>query len=295
MIRIPALTEKTQKRMLLIPALIVLAAFTTLPYIMTFVLGLFKYDAANLGANRFIGLNNYIDAMKDARFWNSLRVTVLFVTTSVAIEVVLGIAIAVLFNGLPKGRGLFQSLLLVPMVVPPIVVGLNWKLLLDPNYGIINYFFSLLGIPQQVWLSDPTWAIFALAIVDVWQYTPFIALLTLAILVALPRDPYEAAYLDGANPAQMFRFITLPLMRQGLTIIIMLRVIECFKDFAKVYTLTSGGPGIATETLNFYVYINGFEFYKLGYSSALAIILFAIILVVSIFLMRKTTAQEKMQ
>jgi multiple sugar transport system permease protein len=221
MIRIPALTEKTQKRMLLIPALIVLAAFTTLPYIMTFVLGLFKYDAANLGA--------------------------------------------------------------------------NWKLLLDPNYGIINYFFSLLGIPQQVWLSDPTWAIFALAIVDVWQYTPFIALLTLAILVALPRDPYEAAYLDGANPAQMFRFITLPLMRQGLTIIIMLRVIECFKDFAKVYTLTSGGPGIATETLNFYVYINGFEFYKLGYSSALAIILFAIILVVSIFLMRKTTAQEKMQ
>ena len=167
MIRIPALTEKTQKRMLLIPALIVLAAFTTLPYIMTFVLGLFKYDAANLGANRFIGLNNYIDAIKDARFWNSLRVTVLFVTTSVAIEVVLGIAIAVLFNGLPKGRGLFQSLLLVPMVVPPIVVGLNWKLLLDPNYGIINYFFSLLGIPQQVWLSDPTWAIFALAIVEI--------------------------------------------------------------------------------------------------------------------------------
>ena len=295
MFRLPSLTEKTEKRMLLVPAIAVLAVFTTLPYLMTFVLGLFKYDAANPAGNRFIAFDNYIAAMQDGRFWNSLRVTLFFVAFAVAIEVVLGIAIAVLFNGLPKGRGLFQSLLLVPMVVPPIVVGLNWKLLLDPNYGIINYFFSLLNIPPQVWLSDPKWAIFALAAVDVWQYTPFIALLTLAILVSLPRDPYEAAILEGATPWQMFRFITFPLMQAGLTIIVMLRIIECFKDFAKVYTLTSGGPGISTETLNFYVYINGFEFYKLGYSSALAIILFAIILVISIFLMRRTSAQEKMQ
>lgn len=281
-----SLSEKSEKKLLLVPAIIMLAIFTSLPYLMTLVLGLFRYDAANPSATKFLGMKNYIDALSDPRFWNSILVTGKFVLASVSIEVVLGMSIALLFKELPKGRGIFQSVLLVPMVVPPIVVGLNWKLLLDPNYGIINWFFSSLHIPQQLWLSNPNSAIFALSIVDVWQYTPFVALLSLAILMALPKEPYEAAIMEGANSFQILTKITIPLMRSGLTIIIMLRLIECFKDFAKIYTLTSGGPGISTETLNFYVYINAFENYKLGYSSALAIILFAIIILFSIALMR---------
>lgn len=280
------LSEKGEKKMLLIPTIVVLALFTTLPYVMTFVLGLFNYDAANPSAIRFIGLRNYGDAISDPRFWNSLIVTAKFVIASVSIELILGLSIALLFKGLPRGRGIFQSILLVPMVIPPIVVGLNWKLLLDPNYGVINWIFSVLRIPQQVWLSNPQSAIFALSLVDIWQYTPFVALLSLSILVALPNDPYEAAILDGANSVQILFKITIPLMRSGLTIIVMLRLIECFKDFAKIYTLTSGGPGIATETLNFYVYLNAFESYKLGYSSALAIILFSIIIFFSVLMMR---------
>ena len=286
------ISEKNEKKLLLVPAILVLALFTTLPYAMTFILSLFSYDAANPAMNHFRGMQNYIDALKDMRFWNSLAVTAKFVIASVSAELILGMLIALLLKSLPRGRGLLQSILLVPMVVPPIVVGLNWKLLLDPNYGIINWIFSVLNIAPQVWLSKPESAIFALALVDIWQYTPFVALLSLAILVALPSDPYEAAILDGANPFQVLFMITIPLMKSGLAIIAMLRLIECFKDFAKIYTLTSGGPGVATETLNFYVYLNAFENYKLGYSSALAIILFAIIIVISIFLIKKANKKD---
>ncbi|MCX7028239.1 MAG: sugar ABC transporter permease [Spirochaetes bacterium] len=290
-----AVSEQSEKRILLIPAIVVLALFTTLPYLMTFVLGLFRYDAGNPFNNKFIGLKNFLDAVQDDRFWNSLKVTAIFVGTAVPIEFLLGLGIALLLNSLPRGRGFFQSILLIPMVMPPIVVGLNWKLLYDPNYGIINYLFSVLGLPPQIWLSDPRWAILALAAVDIWQYTPFIALLSLAILVTLPKEPYEAASLEGASFFIVFRKITLPMIKSGLTIIVMLRIIEAFKDFAKIYTLTSGGPGISTETLNYYVYLNGFEFYKLGYSSALSIVLFVLVIGFSYLLIRKANllnAQE---
>ncbi len=280
-------SEDFDKKLLLIPAVIVLALFTTMPYLMTFVLGLFRYDAGNIANNRFLGFGNYINAVLDPRFWNSFKVTIIFVGGSVIIEAIFGLLIALLLNSLPKGKAFFQSLLLIPMVVPPIVVGLNWKLLYDPNYGIINWIFSQFGLPQQAWLSDPHKAIFALIFVDVWEYTPFIALLTLAILVNLPKEPYEAASLEGAPFYIVFKDITFPMIKSGLFIILMLRIIDAFKDFAKIYTLTSGGPGISTETLNYYIYLNGFEYYKLGYSSALSIVLFALVLLISIVLMKR--------
>jgi multiple sugar transport system permease protein len=286
------ISERNEKRLLIAPTIIVLALFTTLPYVMTLVLGLFHIDAANMPATRFIGLKNYYQAFIDTRFWNSILVTGKFVVVSVFFEVVFGVGVALLFKSLPRGRGIFQSILLIPMVVPPIVVGLDWRLLLDANYGVINWLLPLIGLQPQVWLSDPSKAIYSLAMVDIWQYTPFVALLSLAILVALPKEPYEAAELEGANYFQILTQITLPLMKSGLRIIIMLRFIECFKDFGKIYTLTAGGPGISTETLNFYVYINAFENYKLGYSSALAIILFILIMSISVF-MNKNKRNKK--
>lgn len=267
-------SEKKEKLMLILPIIIVLLVFTTFPYIMTLVLGFFKLDMADPGGTRFLGLLNYFNAFTDQRFWNSLKVSTYFVCVATMVEIIFGVGLALLLQQLNRGRALYQSLLLIPMVVPPIVVGLNWRMLYDPNYGMINYFFKLLGLPGQTWLSQPGYALPALLVVDIWQYTPFVTLLVLALLMNLPEEQYEAARIDGASEWQMTWLITLPMIKTGLTVVATLRAIEAFKEFAKIYTLTSGGPGIATETLNYFVYLTGFEQYKLGYSSALAMILF---------------------
>jgi multiple sugar transport system permease protein len=268
------LSEKREKLMLILPIIIVLLVFTTFPYLMTLILGLFKFDMADPGGTRFLGMQNYINAFTDPRFWNSLKVSAYFVCVGTVIELVFGVGLALLLQQLKRGRAVFQSLLLIPMVVPPIVVGLNWRMLYDPNYGMINYVFKLLGIHAQTWLSQPQYALPALLVVDIWQYTPFVTLLVLALLMNLPEEQYEAAKIDGASGWQMTWRITIPMIKTGLTVVSTLRAIEAFKEFAKIYTLTSGGPGISTETLNYFVYLTGFEQYKLGYSSALATILF---------------------
>ncbi|MGD8401801.1 MAG: sugar ABC transporter permease [Bacillota bacterium] len=287
------MTEKTEKMLLVLPIIIVLLLFTTFPYLMTLILGFFKLDMADPAGTRFLGLLNYINVFFDPRFWNSIMVSTYFVSVATCIELLFGVALALLLQQINRGRAVFQSLLLIPMVVPPIVVGLNWRMLYDPSYGMINYFLKLLGLPMQTWLSQPQYALSALLVVDVWQYTPFVTLLVLALLMNLPEDQYEAAKIDGASGWQMIWAITLPMIKTGLTVVATLRAIEAFKEFAKIYTLTSGGPGIATETLNYYVYITGFEHYKLGYSSALATILFICAIGFSILLLMLNKASSE--
>ncbi|TCL76551.1 multiple sugar transport system permease protein [Hydrogenispora ethanolica] len=288
-----SLTENHEKVLLVLPIVVVLLLFTTFPYLMTLILGFFKVDMANPGGNRFLGLLNYINVFSDPRFWNSMKVSAVFVSVGTILELIFGVALALLLQQLNRRRAIYQSLLLIPMVVPPIVVGLNWRMLYDPNYGIINYFFSLLNIPPQTWLSQPLFALPALLVVDIWQYTPFVTLLVLALLMNLPEDQYEAARIDGASGWQMTWHITIPMIKAGLTVVATLRAIEAFREFAKIYTLTSGGPGIATETLNYYVYITGFEQYRVGYSSALATILFtcAIGFTLLMLLLTKTSSE----
>ena len=287
-----SMSENKEKLLLVLPAIVVLVVFTTFPYLMTFVLGFFKLDLADPAGPKFYGLKNYVTALYDSRFWNSVRTTAIYVSVATCVEMVLGVALALLVRGLKRGRGIYQSLLLIPMVVPPIVVGLNWRLLYDANYGFINYLFSVLRLSPQTWLSQSQYALMALLIVDFWQYTPFVTLLVLAQLMSLPDEPYEACKIDGASAWQTIKFVTLPMIKPGLGVVATLRAIEAFKEFAKIYVLTSGGPGTATETLNFYVYTTGFDYYQLGYSSALATILFASALALSAVLLRANKASS---
>jgi len=273
--KILSMLRKREKLLFILPVLIILLVFTTFPYIINLILGCFHMDLSNPVGNRFIGLQNFVKAVNDFRFWNSIKISGIYVFVTTMVELVLGVAIAILFHKLTWGRGFFQSLLLIPMVIPPVVVGLNWRMLYDANYGIVNYFFSLFGLAPQAWLAQSQYALMAVLFVDFWQYTPFVILLTLGLLTSLPEEQYEAARIDGASGWQLTWRITLPMIKNGLTVVATLRAIEAFKEFAKIYLMTSGGPGTATETLNYYVYQTGFEYFNIGYSSALAAILFA--------------------
>jgi multiple sugar transport system permease protein len=267
--------KKRERLLFILPVIIILLIFTTFPYIINVILGCFHMDLSNPVGNRYIGLQNFINAFGDSRFWNSISVSGIYVFVATIMELIFGVAIALLFHKLTWGRGFFQSLLLIPMVIPPVVVGLNWRMLYDANYGIINYFLNLLGLPSQAWLAQSQYALLAVLFVDFWQYTPFVILLTSGLLASLPEEQYEAALIDGATGWQLTWKITLPMIKNGLTVVATLRAIEAFKEFAKIYLMTNGGPGTATETLNYYVYQTGFEYFNIGYSSALAAILFA--------------------
>jgi multiple sugar transport system permease protein len=180
-----------------------------------------------------------------------------------------------------------RALLIVPMMVTPVVVGVIWRMALNPDYGVINYLLSLLHVAGPDWLSSPSLAMVSIVLTDVWLSTPFVTIIIIAGISSLPRDPFEAAKVDGANAFQSFFYITLPLLKPVIWVAVMFRLIDSFKRFDSIFIMTGGGPGIATETLNLYAYNTAFFYMDTGYASALASFLFIIIAVVSIFTISK--------
>ncbi len=231
----------------------------------------------------FIGLDNYAKAIADPGFWHSLQLTVTLLVAALLIEVVLGIGLAVLLDQAFRGRRTALILLLLPMFVTNVVIGLIWRILLSFDYGVINWMLSLLGIDRVAWLGDPGLALWSLVIVDVWNTTAFVALLVLAGLAAVPDQPRQAARVDGASSWQVFRHITLPLLRPVIFVAVVWRTIDLFRIFDVVFSLTGGGPYNATETISLYAYKQGFASFNLGFASAISyliIISLAIILAI---------------
>jgi len=183
-------------------------------------------------------------------------------------------------------------ILLIPMLMPPITVGTIWRLLLHPELGIINYFLGLMGLPQPAWLGDPRLAMITIIIVDIWHETSFILLILLAGLTSLPDELYEAAMIDGANSSQQFRFITVPLMMPTILVAVLIRMIAALKTYDLVYILTRGGPGIATETISYYIYRVAFVFLDMGKSSAMSFLLLVVIILLTLVLMRIMRSAE---
>ena len=208
----------------------------------------------------------------------------MFVTVSV--ELALGFAIAlVLFHQLQRRR-LVLTLLMVPMMLAPVAIGLIWKLLLQGDFGMVTYYLRQVGLlgDQEALLSDPDLVLPAIIAIDVWQWTPFVVLVMLAGLMSLPREPFEAAIMDGARPAQILRDITLPLLRPIIALVVLLRGIDSFKEFDKVFILTGGGPGTTTELLSIYTYRMNFKNWDLGYGAACAFMVYFVVLILcSIF------------
>ncbi|MGH2387141.1 MAG: carbohydrate ABC transporter permease [Chloroflexota bacterium] len=276
---------------MLAPAVVVLAALTLFP--IGYVVYLSLTDlSANTPDGAYIGLDNYRLISSDPAFWDSLRVTGLFTAGAVMLEFLLGFGIALLLNRRLRGLGVVRTLMLLPMVMTPVIVGLTWRMLYSPTYGILDYLLSQLGLPQPDWLDTGGLALWSVVTVDVWQWTPFMFLLLTAGLHSLPTEPYEAARVDGAGRLATFRHLTLPLMRNIIIIALIFRAIDAFDTFDIIWVLTNGGPGTTTQTLTIYSYFQSFRWFNFSYGAALSVIM---LLIVAVFcgamtaLMRRDT------
>jgi len=274
------------KYLFVIPGIIWVLLFTIFPLLYSLRLSFFH---ARLGGEeRFIWLGNYGRAFNDYRFWSVLWVTVFFVVCDVTVTVLLGLGLALLFNRPIRGQKVFRSLFTMPLFTAPIAIGYLGLTIFHENVGAINTVLRAMGmlnLPR--WFSEPWLARLAIAIVDIWQWTPFCFLVILAGLQSLPDEVYEAAILDTSSGWQMFRYITFPLITPVLFTVTILRMVETFKILDIPFSMTSGGPGMATQTLSFYIYLTGLRNFNLGYASALAYILVIIMLSISLFFFRR--------
>jgi len=259
------------------PAMITLFIVVIFPIIYNIYMSINKWKIG-LGSPKYIGLQNYIEAFSDPRFWNGLKVMFYFSGLSLSLEIILGLLIAVYFNKEFKGSNFVQTIYIFPFAATPVAIALIWRIMLNPQIGVLNYFLGLVGLPGSLWVSDARTVIISLVLVDVWKWTPMITLIVLAGLKSLPRDPYEAAVIDGANAFHIFSYITVPLIRPVLITALTLRSLDNLKEFDIIYTITQGGPGIASETLYLYSYKTAFSFFKAGYGSTLIIIVFLLVL-----------------
>lgn len=264
------------------PAVSFIILMMAFPILFTIYLSFTQWFGSLRTAPKFIGLDNYIRLFsEDPRFWGAVGRTLLLTGGAVAAQTVIGVAIAVLLHRQFRLRGLVRSVILLPMIATPVAVALIWRLMFNPQLGVFNDMLSRIGIPPSDWLADPNLALLMVGIVDTWEWSPLITLITLAGLSALPEDPFEAASIDGANAWQKFWHVTLPMVRPIVVVAVVFRLIEALKTFDIILVMTNGGPGFATETLNIYAYNIAFQYQQLGYSAALLIVFFLLVLLIS--------------
>ena len=265
----------------LLPAAVWILLFTIFPLLYALWTTFYSFRFGQ--RNQFVGLDNFGRSFTDANLHSALRVTLVFVFVTVAVEMLLGFGFALLLNREMRGKSILRAIMVLPLFATPVAMGYLGITLFFETNGPINdliRFFGGEGIP---WLSSPRWAPISMMILDIWQWTPFVFLVSLAALQGLPIDIYEAARVDGAAGWQMFRRITLPLMAPILWLILLLRLIEAFKVFDIPTSLTSGGPGRSTEVYSLFTYRTALRFFDHGYAAAQGfLLLFIVMLIVSL-------------
>jgi len=277
--------DKRIRYLFVMPALIFVVVMMAFPILYTFRLSFTKWSMSATRPPVWIALGNYVSLLfNDPRFWGAVGRTFAFTLVAVAVETVLGVIIALVLNRETRGQNFIKTLFLLPMIATPVAVGMVWLLMFEPSIGVINYLLGALGLPQGLWLASPSQALASLIMVDVWQWTPMITLIVLAGLASLPREPFEAAIVDGASRLQTVFHITLPLIKPTVVAAVILRTIDAFKTYDIIYTMTQGGPGFATETLNIYSFVLGFQYFQMGKASALLMVFFALVLGLAIIL-----------
>jgi multiple sugar transport system permease protein len=277
---------------LLGPALVLLLLTMTAPLIYLVWTSLQRIDLGMPWLTGFAGLGNYLKMGDDPRFWNSLLLTFIYTGSTVILQVVVGLSLALLVMQLPRGQGLLRIAAILPIVLAPVVVGLFWRtLVLAPDFGIVDLVTRALGLGSYNWLGDPQLALISVIAIHTWQWTPFAFLVLLATLATLPPDVYEAARLDRASAWRTFIHITLPLIRPAVVMVVIMRLMTALSAFAAIFAATGGGPGSATEILNLYAYRTSFTELNLGYGASLAVVLLSITLAISWFMFRLRRAR----
>jgi multiple sugar transport system permease protein len=266
-----------------IPALVVVLAVIVFPWAFTIWMSLNEWKVGS--PTTFVGFANYLRLPNDPRFVEAVAHTLVYTALSVLLPLVFGTFAAVVFHMNFLGRGVLRAIFIMPMMATPVAIALVWTMMFHPQLGVLNYLLSLVGLPPQLWVFHPSTVIPSLVLVETWQWTPLVMLIVLGGIAAIPTEPYESAQLDGASLWQMFRYITLPLIAPFLFIAAMIRMIDAVKSFDIIFAITQGGPGSASETINLYLYSVAFTYYDLGYGSAIAVILFLLIVALAALLL----------
>jgi multiple sugar transport system permease protein len=279
-------TRSKAKFLFVLPGIIWVLAFTIYPLIRSLFLSFTNTRMGKTGS--FVGLQNYIRALGDYRFLNSVWVTIFFVVCSVVFTVGLGLGLALIFNRPIRGQRVFRSLFTMPMFTAPIALGYLGLTIFHEDVGAVNTILRALGVANLPHWGSVVWtARFAIVLVDVWQWTPFCFLVLLAGLSALPDEIYEAAVLDTSSWWDTFRFITLPLLTPVLFTVTMLRMVEAFKMLDIPFSMTNGGPGSSTQTMSFYIYLTGLRNFNQGYASAMAYFLLIAMMIIAMIFFRR--------
>jgi len=267
----------------LVPSIVVLAIITLLPAVALIVTSLTPLSLTNPQATFTFSdpLINYRQLLDDPRFLNSVVTQLKLSLVSVLFQVVIGLGLALLLNGASKWLHTARTLFLIPMVLPPIIVALIWKIIYTPDISPLHQVLDIWGITLPSLIANPATALWAIAVADIWQWFPFTMLMVLAALQMIPKDPLEAASLDGAGSGNIFRYIVLPYIKPVLVVCALFRLIDSFKAFPLIYVLTDGGPGSVTEVTNYYGFIQAFNFSYWGYGSAIAVVILVGVFVLS--------------
>jgi len=283
------LTDRWLARLSVAPAMLFLVGLFLFPLLWAVVLSFSTYSATRNQPIEWVWFGNYIDVLTSPQVWERAITTLIFVVAAVGLQTFFGFFIAWLLSRQERGRGVLTVLLLLPMMLSPVVVGAFWKLMLDSQFGIINSFLEAIGIGQVLWLTQPRLALFSLVVVDSWQWTPFIMVIALAGLTAVPEYLFEAAEIDQASEWFKFRHITLPLVWPLLLIAIMFRAIDAFRLFDIVYVVTGGGPGSSTETLSYHLYKIAFQNSDTAVASAYGILMVIVVTIATQFYVKYLT------
>jgi multiple sugar transport system permease protein len=297
---VPANWKSEKKKFyikLLIPSVAILTLITFLPILYLITTSFTSWDLSRPGSLQFINIQNYIKLITDDdRFYNSLFVQLKLTLFTVPAQVILGLFFAVYIKEnihhpwfIELARGIF----IIPMVIPPIVAGLIWKIMFTPPVSILNYFITQFGFEPLAWLGDPSKALMAISVAAVWELFPFCFLLLYAGLMSIPEEPLEAASVDGASGWQTFWYVTLPMLRPTLSIVIFFRLVDSIRAFPLVYVMTDGGPGTVTEPTNYYAFQKAFNYSYVGYSSAMIVVVLAFTMLMTWLMMRSIKWQSR--
>ncbi len=278
---------------MLLPTIVVLLVLTIYPmfYMLWTSLHSWNLTKPQYGY-KFVGLQNFAKAFSDSRFLGSVVTSISFVLLAVSLELLLGLALALLLNRTRWYVAPMRLALLLPMMVTPIVVGLIFLMMFNGTHGVFNFFLESLGFSKHAFLADPRTALLSIVVADVWQWTPFVMLIFMAGLASFSDEVVEAAKTDCVSWFQELWYITLPLLKPVILVALLIRTIDAFRLFDLVYVMTKGGPGTATETLTVYIYVQGFDKFEMGYASALAILMLVVVNIVAQFFIRTIYVEE---
>ena len=285
-------TERNLQILFPLPAVVFIGLLMVFPILYTLYLSFTNWNLTSGMEPSFVGLSSYLRVFSEPRFLHALGRTFTFTVFAVAIEVVLGVAIALILNRAFIGKSVAKLLLLLPLVATPVAVGIVFNLFYDPTIGLLNFALHALGLPQGRWVSSENSVIASLVLVDVWQWTPMITLIVLAGLAGLSEEPVEAARVDGASDWQILRFVTIPMVMPVILTAMILRLIDALKTFDIIFAMTGGGPGYASETLNIMGFKYSFEYFRMGQSSVILVALFLVVLLCSLGIMKLRASSE---